>query len=79
LTPNGLEKIGKASPGGAGRNRTLGIEKLSAIKVPIVPLATQLEFKKLLDLQSRVRTEAAQSRQRTTALLPSLLDRLFNS
>jgi type I restriction enzyme, S subunit len=79
LTPDGLEKIGKASPGGAGRNRTLGIEKLSAIKVPIVPLATQLEFEKLLDLQSRVRTEAAQSSQRTTALLPSLLDRLFNS
>lgn len=79
LTPDGLEKIGKASPGGAGRNRTLGIEKLADIKVPVVPLATQLEFKKLLDLQSRVRAEAAKSSQRTTALLPSLLDRIFNS
>lgn len=79
LTPVGLEKIGKASPGGAGRNRTLGIEKLADIKVPVVPLATQLEFKKLLDLQTRIRAEAAQAGQRTTALLPALLDRIFNS
>lgn len=78
LTPGGLEKIGAASPGGAGRNRTLGIEKLAAIKVPIVPLATQREFKKLLDLQAAIRAEAAQSNQRLEALLPSLLDRLFN-
>ena len=79
LTPDGLEKIGKASPGGAGRNRTLGIEKLADIKVPILPLATQLEFKKLLDLQNRVRAEAALSSQRTSSLLPSLLDRIFDS
>jgi len=79
LTPDGLEKIGKASPGGAGRNRTLGIEKLAEIIVPIVPLATQIEFKKLLDLQTRIRADAVQASQRTTALLPSLLDRIFNS
>lgn len=79
LTPGGLEKIGAASPGGAGRNRTLGIEKLATIKVPVVPLATQHEFKKLLDLQASIRAEAAQSNQRLEALLPSLLDRLFNA
>ena len=79
LTPDGLEKIGKASPGGAGRNRTLGIEKLADINIPVLPLATQLEFKKLLDLQTRVRAEATESSQRTSALLPSLLDRIFNS
>lgn len=79
LTPGGLEKIGKASPGGAGRNRTLGIEKLAEIKVPIVSLAAQLEFKKLLCLQARIRIKAAQAAQSSTALIPSLLDRIFNS
>jgi type I restriction enzyme, S subunit len=77
LTPDGLEKIRKASPGGAGRNRTLGIEKLGNIKVPVVQLATQLEFKKLLDLQSRIHSEAAQSSQRSDALVLSLVDRIF--
>ena len=44
LTDAGLEKIGEASPGGAGRNRTLGLEKLMAIQVPIPSPATQRTF-----------------------------------
>jgi type I restriction enzyme S subunit len=79
LTNDGLEKLGKASPGGAGRNRTLGIGRLAQIRVPVVPLEGQVEFSKLLDLQATIRTEAAQSAQRTASLLPSLLDRIFNS
>lgn len=79
LTPGGLEKIGKASPGGAGRNRTLGIQKLADIKVPIVPLATQQEFKKLLDLRVTIQREAQSTNKRISALLPSLLDRIFNT
>lgn len=79
LTNDGLDKLGKASPGGAGRNRTLGITKLAVIKVPLVSLAQQVEFKKLLDLQAKLQGEAAQSQQRTTALLPSILDRILNS
>lgn len=77
LTKDGLEKLGKASPGGAGRNRTLGIGKLAEIQVPVVSLAEQTEFKKLQDLRSKLRAEAAQSAQRTAALLPSLLDCIF--
>lgn len=37
----GLEQIRRASPGGAGRNRTLGLNKLGAIQVPLPPLAEQ--------------------------------------
>jgi restriction endonuclease S subunit len=37
----GLEQIRRASPGGAGRNRTLGIEKLGRILVPVPPLEVQ--------------------------------------
>lgn len=79
LTKDGLDKLGKASPGGAGRNRTLGIGKLAEIQIPLVSLAQQLEFKKLLDLQAKLRAEAARSKQRTAALLPALFARIFNS
>lgn len=79
LSQSGLEQVGLASPGSADRNRTLAVDRLEKIKVPIVPLATQTEFQKLLDLKTKLREEAAQSKQRTAALLPSLLDRIFNS
>jgi len=44
LTKAGLEDIGEASPGGAGRNRTLGVNKLAAIEVPVPPYEQQLWF-----------------------------------
>lgn len=37
----GREQLLRASPGGAGRNRTLGVEKLAAIHVPSPPLDKQ--------------------------------------
>jgi type I restriction enzyme S subunit len=40
-TPSGLASIGLASPGGAGRNKTLGLAALSDIRVPVPPLAEQ--------------------------------------
>lgn len=38
---DGLEQLQRASPGGAGRNRTLGLEKLVEIEVPLPPLPEQ--------------------------------------
>lgn len=38
---DGKEQIRRASPGGAGRNRTLGVEKLGQIKVPLPPVEMQ--------------------------------------
>src|SRR5690606_31169905 len=35
------DQLLRASPGGAGRNRTLGVEKLAAIRVPLPPLDEQ--------------------------------------
>jgi hypothetical protein len=40
-SPEGREQVIKASPGGAGRNRTLGVEKLGKIQIPLPPLAEQ--------------------------------------
>lgn len=39
--PDGRGQVQSASPGGAGRNRTLGVEKLGRIEVPLPPRAEQ--------------------------------------
>lgn len=77
LAPEGLEKVREASPGGAGRNRTLGVEKLARLKVPVPPLAVQQAF---VDLQATVLTLKARhaaTRADSAALLPSVLERIF--
>ncbi len=45
----GREQLLKASPGGAGRNRTLGVEKLAAIEVPLPSLDEQRRIVRRLD------------------------------
>lgn len=55
LTRDGLQQLGEASPGGAGRNRTLGLKKLEAIKVPVPPIGVQHWFDHLLFKAHRVR------------------------
>ena len=47
--PDGREQVQNASPGGAGRNRTLGVEKLGRIEVPLPPLAEQQAIVARLD------------------------------
>jgi type I restriction enzyme S subunit len=77
LTEEGLSKVGEASPGGAGRNRTLGLEALSAIQVPLPPYKQQLWFD---ELQAKVRSLKkfqAESAAELDALLPSILDKAF--
>lgn len=58
LTDIGLSELDKASPGGAGRNRTLSLNGLANIEVPIPSKTKQAEFCKAL---SRIRS--AQSLQ----------------
>lgn len=41
MQAEGRDQLLRASPGGAGRNRTLGVEKLAAIRVPLPPLDEQ--------------------------------------
>lgn len=40
-SPEGRAQVRQASPGGAGRNRTLGVEKMGGIQVPLPPLSEQ--------------------------------------
>jgi type I restriction enzyme S subunit len=71
----GRDRLLQASPGGAGRNRTLGVEKLAAIEVPLPSLeeqrriATRLATVVALVNERRSAIEAAE--QETQALLRS--------
>jgi type I restriction enzyme S subunit len=78
LTPEGLERIGEASPGGAGRNRTLGLSKLAAIEVPLPSIDSQHAFVRHLKMIRRVSDSRESIKTDLTALLPSTLDRAFN-
>lgn len=48
-TPDGIEQLKLASPGGAGRNKTLGLSALGAIPIPLPPLHEQLKITEILD------------------------------
>ncbi|MNM17334.1 putative type-1 restriction enzyme specificity protein [compost metagenome] len=48
-TPDGIELLRLASPGGAGRNRTLGLSALAAISIPLPPLNEQNKITEILD------------------------------
>lgn len=77
LTDEGLQQLGEASPGGAGRNRTLGLNALEEIKVPVPPYERQLWFD---DLQGKVKAALqlqAETATELDALLPSVLDKAF--
>ena len=77
-TDCGLEQLGQASPGGAGRNRTLGIDNLARITVPVPTIATQQRFVDLLrrfDERLRLREAIAVE---VAALGRSFLNRAFS-
>jgi type I restriction enzyme S subunit len=77
LTERGLQQLGEASPGGAGRNRTLGLKALEEIRVPVPPCDKQIWFdalQKKLDGVNRLQSETAAE---LDALLPSVLDKAF--
>lgn len=76
-TPEGIEQLGKASPGSAGRNRTLGLQMLDEIEVPVPDYEKQLWVvsiaKRLEELGKRQET----IRKETEGLFKSVLDRAF--
>lgn len=77
LTGQGLADIRAASPGAAGRNKTLGIKKLEAIEVPLPPIEHQLEFNKLIKQTRRASAAHKQTASSLEALMPALLDQAF--
>jgi type I restriction enzyme, S subunit len=75
LTQRGLKQLGDASPGGAGRNRTLGLSALEQIDVPAPGIDAQQWFDKLQDRFEQVNQVRAETELELEALLPSILDR----
>jgi type I restriction enzyme, S subunit len=78
LTEEGLSKIQAASPGGALRNRTLGLEALADIEVPLPSIGDQRSFEAIYDHVDRLAKGHATTKPELDALLPSVLDRAFN-
>ena len=77
LSSEGLEKVRAASPGGAGRNRTLGVEKLANIEVPVPSRDTQHAFTRLQASVAALKAKHAAIRESNAALVPAVLERVF--
>uniref|UniRef100_UPI00195BD06E restriction endonuclease subunit S n=1 Tax=Crenalkalicoccus roseus TaxID=1485588 RepID=UPI00195BD06E len=77
LTPEGLQRLGEASPGGAGRNRTLGLDALDRIEIPLPPLDAQRWFDRLQQKARAAREAAAAAASELDRLLPALLAEAF--
>ncbi len=57
LGERGIQDIRAASPGSAGRNRTLGLKKLDMILVPVPPYEDQLRFSEIAKRRQMVQLE----------------------
>lgn len=79
LSSDGLLALNRASPGGAGRNRTLGIKALEAIKVPVPPLNAQGWFDQLQAQAKAARRAQADAAAELAALLPAMLNEAFGT
>jgi type I restriction enzyme S subunit len=77
LTREGIELIRAASPGGAGRNRTLGLAALDAIEVPVPSIEQQRWFDELQVKVDELKRLQAEIAVELDALLPSILNRAF--
>jgi type I restriction enzyme S subunit len=77
LTSEGLSALGDASPGGAGRNRTLGLQALAAVTVPVPPLDQQRALVDMLHFRDQILARHAVASERCDALEPELLRAVF--
>lgn len=77
-TREGLQKLGEASPGGAGRNRTLGLKKLEDLKVPVPSIERQHWFDRLQTMAREARAIRTSTAGDVEALVPAMLHEIFN-
>lgn len=78
LTREGLQKLGEASPGGAGRNRTLGLKKLENLQVPVPSIERQHWFNRIQTKVREARDIHANAANDVEALIPAMLHEIFN-
>jgi type I restriction enzyme S subunit len=77
LSSEGLDKIKAASPGGAGRNRTLGLGALKGIHVPVPCLAAQVRFDELQTKVRNVQRQQTGMAKQLDGLIPAVRDLAF--
>lgn len=77
LSSEGMAEIRAASPGAAGRNKTLNLKKLEAIKVPIPDLTKQRRFAEVYARIQAARKLNSQSALELETLMPAVLDKAF--
>jgi len=77
LSERGIEDIRAASPGSAGRNRTLGLTKLSKIKVPVPDYNMQQTFAELAQRRRLIRREVAVIEKELKTFQAALLAKVF--
>ena len=73
LTDRGLEQIRAASPGSAGRNRTLGIKKLHATPVPTPSIEAQRRFSTLCAIREQLRRLQIETEAELATFTPAIL------
>lgn len=82
LSEPGLLRLQRASPGSAGRNRTLGIAAFEDAKIPLPDLPQQQRIAAHLDRMARrsdVLAHSAQSGSSILRLIPRVLDQVWSS
>jgi len=79
LSPQGLEQLGTASPGGAGRNRTLGLKALADIPVSVPTYEKQLWLNDLVKKVELIKKTREESSKEEEILLPIILNKAFKS
>ncbi|MBI5244402.1 MAG: restriction endonuclease subunit S [Elusimicrobia bacterium] len=77
LTQEGIDALGVASPGGAGRNRTLGIEALQRIEVPVPKIEKQDWLKGIQAKADALLQLRRESGHEFKGLLASVLNQAF--
>lgn len=76
-TPEGIEQLGKASPGSAGRNRTLGLQMLDEIEVPVPDYEKQLWIVSIAKRLEEMGKRQEAIRKETEGLFKSILNKAF--
>lgn len=77
LTDEGMVHVLEASPGAAGRNRTLGLKKLLAIPIPVPSLDAQRRLSRLSAAATAARESQDGVARDLDDLVPALLDEAF--
>ena len=77
LSSEGMAEIRAASPGAAGRNKTLNLKKLEAIQVPIPDITKQRRFSDVYARVQAARKLNTQTAAELDTLMPAVLDKAF--